>query len=77
LEFRRPFIGQTVDVLVERPSGEERDLEALSGYQHGRCERYFAVHFQGSGLAPGALARVRVERVTPTRTFGTVVEAGR
>jgi threonylcarbamoyladenosine tRNA methylthiotransferase MtaB len=77
LEFRQAFVGQTVEVLVERTSGEEREMEALAGYQHGRCERYFAVHFQSDGLPAGTLARVRVDRVTPTRTFGTLVEGGR
>jgi tRNA A37 methylthiotransferase MiaB len=75
LEFRRRFVGETVEVLVERPSNEEREMEALAGYQHGRCERYFAVHFEGAGLRPGTLARMRVDQVTPTRTFGTLLEA--
>jgi threonylcarbamoyladenosine tRNA methylthiotransferase MtaB len=77
LEFRRRFVGETVEVLVERASTEEREMEALAGYQHGRCERYFAVHFQSDGLPPGTLARVKVDRVTPTRTFGTLVGGGR
>jgi MiaB/RimO family radical SAM methylthiotransferase len=77
LAFRRAFVGETVEVLVERASVEEREMEALTGYQHGRCERYFAVHFQSDGLPAGTLARVRVDRVTPTRTFGTLVEGGR
>jgi MiaB/RimO family radical SAM methylthiotransferase len=77
LEFRRRFLGETVEVLVERPSSNEREMEALVGYQHGRCERYFAVHFESAGLRPGTLARVRVDRVTPTRTFGTLLEARR
>jgi len=75
--FRASFVGETVEVLVERASSEEQEMEALAGYQHGRCERYFAVHFQSEGLPCGALARVRVDRVTPTRTFGTLLEGGR
>jgi MiaB/RimO family radical SAM methylthiotransferase len=63
LEYRRGFLGEEVEVMVERD-------EALAGYQHGRCERYFAVHFGDAGLAPGSAARVRVERVTGTHTFG-------
>ena len=88
LAFRRKFVGRTVELLVERPTAAEREIELMAGYQHGRCERYFAVHFegssegsgfrvQGSGLRPGTLARVRVDRVTGTRTFGTLVGVGR
>ena len=72
LAFRRQFVGEVVEVLVERNSAEE--MEALAGYQHGRCERYFAVHFASDGMAAGTAARVRVERVTSTRTFGSLVE---
>jgi len=74
-EFRRQFLGEIVEVLVERPSTEEREMQTLAGYQHGRCERYFAVHFESSSLAPGARAKVRIDRVTTTRTFGTLMEA--
>jgi MiaB/RimO family radical SAM methylthiotransferase len=77
LEFRRRFVGETVEVLVERPSGDEREMEVLAGYQHGRCERYFAVHFESERLTPGTLARVRIDRATPTRTFGTLLEGAR
>jgi tRNA A37 methylthiotransferase MiaB len=73
LAFRRGFIGQTVEVLVERASGEEEEGESLAGYQHGRSERYFPVHFASAGLPPGTPARVRLDRATPTRTFGTLV----
>jgi MiaB/RimO family radical SAM methylthiotransferase len=77
LEFRRRFVGEVVEVLVEQPSSDEMEMEALAGFQHGRCERYFAVHFESTRLPPGTLARVRVDRVTPTRTFGTLLEAAR
>jgi MiaB/RimO family radical SAM methylthiotransferase len=77
LAFRRWFVGEEVEVLVERPSGEEQEMEALAGFQHGRCERYFAVHFASDGLAPGTVARVRADRVTPARTFGALVGVGR
>jgi threonylcarbamoyladenosine tRNA methylthiotransferase MtaB len=72
LAFRRRFVGEVVEVLVERNSAEE--METLAGYQHGRCERYFAVHFASDGMSAGTAARVRVERVTSTRTFGSLVE---
>jgi tRNA A37 methylthiotransferase MiaB len=73
-DFRRQFLGEAVEVLVERPSSEEREMQTLTGYQHGRCERYFAVHFEGASLLPGARAQVRIDRVTATRTFGTLLE---
>jgi threonylcarbamoyladenosine tRNA methylthiotransferase MtaB len=77
LKFRRQFIGEVVEVLVERASGDEGEMQVLSGYQHGRCERYFSVHFESHELLPGAKARVRIDRVTATRTFGTLMEGGR
>jgi threonylcarbamoyladenosine tRNA methylthiotransferase MtaB len=66
LEFRRGFLGEEVVVLVERDQGV--------GFQHGRCERYFDVHFEsGTRLVPGTAARVRVDRITREHTFGTLV----
>lgn len=66
-EFADSFVGQTVQVLVEHsPSG--------SSVRHGRCERYFDVHFEAdSTIAAGDLLTVKVDRVTPTRVHGTVV----
>jgi threonylcarbamoyladenosine tRNA methylthiotransferase MtaB len=66
MEFRRGFVGEEVEVLVEQD-------EAAAGLRHGRCERYFAVHFEGDGLAVGMAARVRVDRVTATHSLGTLV----
>ena len=40
-DFRTTFVSQTVQVLVER----ERST-ADSSLHHGRCERYFDVHFE-------------------------------
>jgi threonylcarbamoyladenosine tRNA methylthiotransferase MtaB len=73
-QYRKQFEGQTVELLVERPSAEERDVDALAGFQHGRCERYFAVHFEADRSRVGELLTVRVERVTGHRTIGTVQE---
>ena len=61
-------------VLVEKPSAEERDLPAMSGFQHGRSERYFPVHFETAYPRVGELLHVRIDRVTPYRTVGTIVE---
>lgn len=68
LEFRFGFIGQTVELLVE-----EQRSNANTDLRHGRCERYFDVHFESDRVSTGDLAVVRIERVTPTRTFGKLV----
>jgi threonylcarbamoyladenosine tRNA methylthiotransferase MtaB len=72
LDFRSTFINQTVQLLVER----ERSTPGV--WRHGRCQRYFDVHFENDSAATGAAATgdlvdVRIDRVTPTRTFGTLV----
>ena len=71
-EYRRQFAGQTVKLLVEQPSAAERDVPAMAGFQHGRCERYFAVHFETPRSRVGELLEVRIDRVTAHRTVGTV-----
>jgi tRNA A37 methylthiotransferase MiaB len=89
LAFRRSFVGQTVELLVERERDHEREHEPnkvdgqtvtagngdrdRSGSRHGRCERYFPVWFDDPAAGPGDFARVRVEVVTPTRTHGVRV----
>ncbi|MGD0387836.1 MAG: MiaB/RimO family radical SAM methylthiotransferase [Tepidisphaeraceae bacterium] len=72
LDFRSTFVNQTVQLLVER----ERSAPGV--WRHGRCQRYFDVHFENDSTATGEAATgdlvdVRVDRVTPTRTFGTLV----
>ncbi|MGD0770855.1 MAG: tRNA (N(6)-L-threonylcarbamoyladenosine(37)-C(2))-methylthiotransferase MtaB [Tepidisphaeraceae bacterium] len=72
LDFRSTFVNETVQLLVER----ERSAPGV--WRHGRCERYFDVHFENDSTAVGAAATgdlvdVRIDRVTPTRTFGTLV----
>jgi threonylcarbamoyladenosine tRNA methylthiotransferase MtaB len=68
LEFRTSFVSETVQVLVER-----QHSNAVADLHHGRCERYFDVHFESDAVAPGDLVTVRIDRVTPTRTFATMV----
>jgi MiaB/RimO family radical SAM methylthiotransferase len=69
-EYRKQFTGEMVEVITERDRGERAPQSSLHA---GRCERYFAVHFEAPGVSPGDLVRVRIARVTPTRTFGEVV----
>ncbi|MCS7032959.1 MAG: MiaB/RimO family radical SAM methylthiotransferase [Phycisphaerae bacterium] len=67
LAFRQRFLGQTVEVLVER--GWSTTM------RHGRCERYFSVCFAGDTARPGDLIPVRVEQVTLQGTWGSAVTA--
>jgi threonylcarbamoyladenosine tRNA methylthiotransferase MtaB len=55
------------------PQGRGGKPDAPSALRTGRCERYFAVHFEAPHASPGDLVRVRISRVTATRTFGEVV----
>jgi threonylcarbamoyladenosine tRNA methylthiotransferase MtaB len=68
LDFRSTFIDQTVQVLVERESSA-----AGSNLRHGRCERYFDVHFESETALAGDLVTLRIDRVTRTRTFATAI----
>ncbi len=75
LAYRSQFVGQRADLLVEREKGDEPDTDPLStppsSLRHGRCERYFPVHFEDATARPGDLVRVRIDRVEGERTFGT------
>jgi threonylcarbamoyladenosine tRNA methylthiotransferase MtaB len=66
--FRQQFLGATVQLLVERPS--PHDPPTL---HHGRCERYFPVHFESSPIFPGVPVQVRITHVTPHQTLGTLI----
>ena len=50
-----------------------REVVELAGFQHGRCERYFAVHFEADRPRAGELLDVRIERVTAHRTIGAAI----
>jgi threonylcarbamoyladenosine tRNA methylthiotransferase MtaB len=66
LEYREQFVGETVELLVERN-------RAGVTHQHGRCARYFDVHFEHADPLRGRSVHVRVDRVTPQRTHGTLI----
>ena len=73
MAYRQQFVGQTVNILVEHPGSAEL-TQGRDGYRCGRCERYFAVHFQprlGREMT-GELVKVRVERVSARRTTGAL-----
>ncbi len=69
LAFRRQFLDSTAEILVER-------LPAAAAHapgpfiQHGRCERYFPIHFESPTILTGQSLKLRITSVTPTRTHG-------
>ena len=66
-DFRSQFVGETVKSIVEQWDGGPDDR----GLRQGRSERYFSVHFEAPLARPGDCVNVRIDRVTPGRTFGT------
>ncbi|HSV16660.1 MAG TPA: radical SAM protein, partial [Tepidisphaeraceae bacterium] len=64
--FRQSFVGEEVELLVERPGAEAGNL------RHGRCQRYFSVFFDSEMAREGDFVRVRIDRATPHRTLGTL-----
>ncbi len=64
--FRQSFVGETVTLLVEKNPSPE------TSQRHGRCERYFDVHFDSATTLTGDEVTVRIKTVTPTRTHGVV-----
>ena len=56
LSYRRQFVGEVVEVLVERDESRAAAGDADRGQRHGRCERYFDVHFDAPGARPGDFA---------------------
>jgi threonylcarbamoyladenosine tRNA methylthiotransferase MtaB len=68
--FRSGFVGQTVQLLVER---EPANRNGFGNVRHGRCPRYFDVYFESDTADTGDLVDVRIDWITPTRTFGTLV----
>jgi threonylcarbamoyladenosine tRNA methylthiotransferase MtaB len=68
LAYRLRMLGAMERVIVE-PLSRPADPTPI---RHGRCDRYFEVHFEASkSVKAGDLVRMRIDRVTPTRTHGT------
>lgn len=67
LTFRQQFLGAVVQVIVERPE------DPASPLRHGRCERYFPIHFDAAGANPGDCVQVRITQVTTTHTHGVLI----
>ncbi len=72
LRFRKQFIGEAAELLVELDDGEGRCPSSIPDphTRHGRTERYFSVRFKSTHALPGDLARVRIERVDGEETYG-------
>jgi threonylcarbamoyladenosine tRNA methylthiotransferase MtaB len=65
-KFRESFLNQKVELLVEKQNN-------FDTFRHGRCERYFDVHFESTTANPGDSVAVQINRITPHRTFGRMV----
>ncbi|MDB5354904.1 MAG: mtaB [Phycisphaerales bacterium] len=74
--FRSSFLGETVEVIVERDGATSDDSSASNPtasdetLRHGRCERYFSVFFNALGAKPGDSTRLKIVSVTRERTIG-------
>ncbi len=72
LDYRRKLLGVVERVIVEPHAS--RDVTQSSTIRHGRTDRYFEVYFEAcEEVRTGDLVRVRIDRVTATRTHGTLV----
>ncbi|MGB0715838.1 MAG: tRNA (N(6)-L-threonylcarbamoyladenosine(37)-C(2))-methylthiotransferase MtaB [Phycisphaerae bacterium] len=71
--FRRQFIGDVERVLIEQDDDPFDVMEGTVVPRQGRTDRYFPVHFEDAEASVGDLVDVRIDRVTPTRTHGTVI----
>ena len=63
-EYRRQFIGDRMEVLIETPP------TGAKGFCTGMSDRYLPVRFPASGLRPGMLATVRIDRGGPNGLLG-------
>ncbi|HEX5243652.1 MAG TPA: hypothetical protein VFW23_10365, partial [Tepidisphaeraceae bacterium] len=71
LLFRRQFLNQEVEIIVEQKQAGRANQHYL---RHGRCERYFDVWLDGSEpVRTGQVARARITEVTEHRTLATCV----
>jgi tRNA-2-methylthio-N6-dimethylallyladenosine synthase len=74
-EDNQPFVGRTVEVLVEGPSKAARDADATRGpiQLTGRtsCDRI--VVFDGGPRLAGRFIKVAIEEASPVTLFGRVV----
>ncbi len=82
LSFRKQFVGQVERVIVEASKGGTgaggmTDGGATDAVRSGRADRYFEIHFDAAGASTGKYVPVRIDRVTPIRTHGTIVSSAK
>ena len=74
LAYRQSFIGQSVDVIIERDSAEF-SRTADPDVHHGRCERYFSVRVKALAAKPGDSLRAKIVQVSGEQTMGELTRA--
>lgn len=76
LAFRQQFVGEVERVIVERSSNENKIDGFDACIYHGRADRYFEIHFEADeNVRAGDLVSLRIDRVTPTRTHGAMINS--
>jgi threonylcarbamoyladenosine tRNA methylthiotransferase MtaB len=68
--YRSTFVGETVEVIVER---DAEDHSVAPVVRHGRCERYFSVTLDQPSLQPGDSVRAKLVQATPDQTIGQAI----
>jgi tRNA A37 methylthiotransferase MiaB len=68
--FRSTFVGETVEVIIERDAG---NASGEPHARHGRCERYFPVTLDEPGLQPGETVLAEISDVTQVHTKARIV----
>jgi len=77
LEYNRQFVGDTVRVIVEgNMTSDHSGSSGQTFLAHGRCDRYFEVHFESNNSKPGDMVNVCLDRVTHRRVHGTLLGPG-
>ncbi len=72
LTYRQQFVGRVVNVLVEQLPASAQLATAAGQIRHGRCERYFTVHFDAQNVQTGACVPVRIDHVAQDKTQGVM-----
>lgn len=77
MEYRKTFVGERVEVIVERvrPGREKNIADGGVGatIRKGRSERYFSVHFESETVQTGDLVTLEIVSVEKGRTLGRLV----
>ena len=71
-KFRASFVGEVVEVIVEREANNSADR--VPGLRHGRCERHFSINFVDASARPGDAVHVCIDGADAASTLGHRVE---